>query len=150
MGKKEAFYSLPKKLAVGKTQGRTFRVKGAGTSGRGPDISGLTPELPVPRKFPEQTSGAKFRTPTREKSTNDLAKFSLGRIFRTKDRNFRTPGNFRNPSREKREKDLAKNLGRKNRAGYSGVQAGTSAPQKNNINCNTKTGISFASGLRFR
>ena len=130
----------------------------------GPDIPGLTPELPVSRKFPERTSGANFWTPTREKNAKDLAKNFLDRIFRTKDRKFRPPrkfpgetsgANFRNPSREKHKKDLAEKRKEKTGpelpgAGISGLRVGTSTPQKNSRNCKTKTGISFASGLRFR
>ena len=135
LGKKGAIYSLPQKLAVGNPQGRKFRVKGAGTSGRGPDIPGLTPEFPVPRKFPEQTSGAKFRTPTREENAKDLAKISLGRIFRVTGPELPVPRKFPEqtsgqssgpPPERKKAKDLAKKAQMKIWAGYSGARAGTS------------------------
>ena len=70
LGKKGAIYSLPKNSDRWSSEGPEIPVLCTGNSGRGP-------ELPVVRKFPEQTSGAKILTPSREKNRKRLSQIFL-------------------------------------------------------------------------
>ena len=78
LGKKEAIYSLPQKSDRWGSEGPEFPGLCTGTSGQGPELPLHNPELPVVRKFPEQTSGAKVRTPSREKTRKRLSQNFLG------------------------------------------------------------------------
>ena len=68
LGEEGAIYSLPQNLTVGGSEGPEILGLCTGTFGQGPKLPLQKPELPVVRKFPEQTSGAKFRPPSREKT----------------------------------------------------------------------------------
>ena len=74
LGKKGAIYSLPQNMTVGGSEGPEIPGLCTRTSGQGPELPLQNPKLPVVWKFPEQNSGAKIRTPSREKRENDLAK----------------------------------------------------------------------------
>ena len=77
LGKKGAIYSLPENLTVGGNEGPEILGLCTETSGQGPELPLQNPELPVVRKFLEQTSGAKIWTPSREKTRKRLSQIFL-------------------------------------------------------------------------